>query len=665
MIKMPNNPSHSVNNIPLRKSKTDSAVILVLLISFCLFTISVSIMIYNTWEKSTKETILLNPDYEILENETSMFSWQNEISAPVQFQKSNNPDKDSGMVFLVEKEASPGWSGIGKPLNLNRPPLNTDSLIINIKNLESSLSFLISVKEKKSPDNPFPESWDKELALNDNEWHSIKLPLSSLQFKKYYQPEGQVGNRKLDLNLLEQIALDFPPDQPIRLLLGSIHLETKHYSGISTICLILNLFWLIHLIQYVIKYEILRSDRQLFIELAKFMTYQVVLILTPRHFETGIAINILLGISLVESIYILNRKRECCLCCFVILGSPLLANMILLNYAENWIMIPILLAAHSYHIINHSKIQGFKWSIIYFALILLFNYFVMGMDFHIIPISGGLASLLIIYSMVQEQKKYLNREKEQQNIQILFEQQVLHSQKMEAISQFSRGMAHEFNNLLTGIIGNLNLIKLKNHPDISDYVENASQAATRAAEQIRQLNLFSQLSKTQPQSFQLEDVVKNTLNAFQKNLHKHIILNTHIPNDIPPINADPVRLKMVLMNLLINARDAIDQAKSELMEKQFIINLEIKLIDIELNPKTIDIKPGKYVVLILSDNGIGIDDETRKHIFDPFYSTKEVGMGVGLGLTSAYGIIKEFQGWIDVESELHKGTTFSIYLPLK
>ena len=658
-------PNHNINNISRRESKTDPIVILVLLITFCLFAISESILIYNTWKMGVKESILLNPDYEAMGMETSLFCWQDDKNSPVRLQKSNNPDQENDMIFSVEKESSQGWSGIGKPFTLNTPTLITDTLIINIKNLYPSLLFLITVTEKQSPTNPFPEAWDKEYSLNDNEWHKIELPLSSLQIKKYYQPESEPGNQKLDTNQIDQIAFDFPPKQSLNFLLGDIVLETTNYSWTSTISLILNLLWLIHLIQYVLRYNITRSDKQFIIELAKFMTYQAVLILTPGNFEIGIALNILLGLSLVESIYLLNRNRICFLCCFVILGSPLLANLIMLNYAANWLMIPILLSAHSYHIINHSKIRGFRWSIISLFIIVHFNYLGLGMDFPLITLSVGLASLFIIYFIIREQTKYLYREKEKQNLQVLLEQQMLHSQKMEAISQFSRGMAHEFNNLLAGIIGNLNLIQLKKHQDISDFAENAVQSATRAAELIRQLNFFSQLTKSEMQSIKLNNIVEDTVRLFQKNINNKITLNTNIPKDIPLIKADPHRLKIVFMNLLMNAGDAIEQAKAESIERNFIINLAITLKDIELNNKSIKVQHGKYVVLRISDNGIGIDDEARQHIFDPFYSTKEVGMGVGLGLTSAYGIIKEYKGWIDVESELHQGTTFHIYLPLE
>jgi signal transduction histidine kinase len=658
-------PNHDINNISRRESKTDPIVILVLLITFCLFAISESILIHNTWKMRVKESILLNPDYEAMGMETSLVSWQDNENSPVRLQKSHNPDQENDMIFSVEKESSQGWSGIGKPFTLNSPTLITDTLIINIKNLYPSLLFLITVTEKQSPTNPFPEAWDKEYSLNDNEWHKIELPLSSLQIKKYYQPESEPGNQKLDTSQIDQIAFDFPPKQSLNFLLGDIVLETTNYSWTSTISLILNLLWLIHLIQYVLRYNITRSDKQFIIELAKFMTYQAVLILTPGNFEIGIALNILLGLSLVESIYLLNRNRICFLCCFVILGSPLLANLIMLNYAANWLMIPILLAAHSYHITNHSKIRGFRWSIISLLIIVHFNYLGLGMDLPLITLSVGLASLFIIYFIIREQTKYLYREKEKLNLQVLLEQQMLHSQKMEAISQFSRGMAHEFNNLLAGIIGNLNLIQLKKHQDISDFAENAVQSATRAAELIRQLNFFSQLTKSEMQSIKLNNIVEDTVRLFQKNINNKITLNTNIPKDIPLINADPHRLKIVFMNLLMNAIDAIEQAKAESIERNFIINLEITLKDIELKNKSIKVKPGKYVVLRISDNGIGIDDEAQKHIFDPFYSTKEVGMGVGLGLTSAYGIIKEYKGWIDVESELHQGTTFHIYLPLE
>ncbi|MCD4783526.1 MAG: PAS domain S-box protein [Candidatus Eremiobacteraeota bacterium] len=241
---------------------------------------------------------------------------------------------------------------------------------------------------------------------------------------------------------------------------------------------------------------------------------------------------------------------------------------------------------------------------------------------------------------------------------IRLENQFLQAQKMEAIGRLAGGIAHDFNNLLTGIIGGAQLAQMelsKNDP-VLEYIVDIEKASDSAAELIQQLLAFSRKQIVSLSVVDLNDIIVNMSRMIQRVIGENIEFSMVLDSDINSIKADPTQIEQIIMNLAVNARDAIPKRGT----------LSIKTTMIEFGgefrkefPFTI---PGNYVVLEISDTGAGIDSETLSHIFEPFFTTKEKGKGTGLGLSTIYGIVKQLDGYIMVDSELGVGTSFKIYL---
>jgi two-component system cell cycle sensor histidine kinase/response regulator CckA len=237
------------------------------------------------------------------------------------------------------------------------------------------------------------------------------------------------------------------------------------------------------------------------------------------------------------------------------------------------------------------------------------------------------------------------------------EDQLRQSQRMEAIGRLAGGVAHDFNNLLTTIIGYSDiLLKCLNGQDpLREDVEEIGRAAKRAASLTRQLLAFSRKQVLQPQSLDLNVLVSDV----DKMLHRIIGEDIELVNDLDPglgrVKADPGQVEQIIMNLAINARDAMPQGG----------RLTIKTENVTLDEDYYQIipgaRPGRFVCLSVTDTGVGMTKETLQHIFEPFFSTKE--NGTGLGLAVAYGIVKQHEGWINVYSEPGHGSTFRVYLP--
>ena len=251
------------------------------------------------------------------------------------------------------------------------------------------------------------------------------------------------------------------------------------------------------------------------------------------------------------------------------------------------------------------------------------------------------------------------------------EEQLRQAQKMEAIGQLAGGVAHDFNNLLTGIIGNLALAQRKSPQDIRQYLIRARCEANRSAELVQQLLAFSRKSRPEFNLIDFNQIVNDTYNLARQSINRRIGMEMNLGHKLPPIRADASQLSSVLMNLCVNARDAIEEAMygqtcPELHDEPFLIKIETESVIVtqEYCRERPDARLGRFVVLSVSDSGVGMDQETYRHLFDPFFTTKEVGKGTGLGLASAYGIVKQHDGWIDVYSALCKGTTFKIFLPI-
>lgn len=236
------------------------------------------------------------------------------------------------------------------------------------------------------------------------------------------------------------------------------------------------------------------------------------------------------------------------------------------------------------------------------------------------------------------------------------EAQLLQSQKIEAVGTLAGGVAHDFNNLLAAMMVNLELAKLKMGKGelIEPYLEEIEKVAQRAALLTHQLLAFSRRQLIQPQPLNLNDTITHMSKMLSRLLGEHIQLALNLQSDLGLVKVDPGQLEQVIMNLCVNARDAMPAGGKLIVETR----------NITLGGKDHPwVKAGHYVLLEVNDNGQGMDELIRGRIFEPFFTTKEVGKGTGLGLSMVYGMVKQHQGYIDVYSERGHGTTFKIFLP--
>jgi len=236
--------------------------------------------------------------------------------------------------------------------------------------------------------------------------------------------------------------------------------------------------------------------------------------------------------------------------------------------------------------------------------------------------------------------------------------QFLHAQKMEAIGRLAGGVAHDFNNMLTSIIGHADimLMSLDKENDLREDIEEIKNSAERAASLTRQLLIFSRNQITQPIILDLNEEISNMENMLRRVLREDIELNIILEPELRSVKMDPLQVEQVIMNLVDNAKDAMPDG-GKLTIETANVRLDSKyFLDHEVKKR-----PGNYVMLSISDDGIGMDKDIQAKIFDPFFTTKEGG--TGLGLSTVYGIIKQNGGYIWVYSEPKKGTTFKIYFP--
>lgn len=234
-------------------------------------------------------------------------------------------------------------------------------------------------------------------------------------------------------------------------------------------------------------------------------------------------------------------------------------------------------------------------------------------------------------------------------------------QKMEAIGQLAGGVAHDFNNLLTIIHGNAQLVLSEGSPlkeETRRCLQQITDAAERAAILTRQLLAFGRKQDIQFHPLNLNQVIGNFTKMLRRVIGEHVVLQCHYAENLPPVSADVGMIEQVLINLIVNARDAMPAGGSISITTE-PVHIDAAYVDI--HPEA---QPGDFVRLTVSDTGRGIYAEYLPRIFEPFFTTKEAGRGTGLGLATVYGIIKQHQGWIDVSSQLGCGTTFKIFLPV-
>jgi PAS domain S-box-containing protein len=239
------------------------------------------------------------------------------------------------------------------------------------------------------------------------------------------------------------------------------------------------------------------------------------------------------------------------------------------------------------------------------------------------------------------------------------QEQLRQAQKMEAIGQLAGGVAHDFNNMLTAILGYTELLTDQIGPDkpIGEDLHQIKSAAERAAGLTRQLLAFSRKQVLALTPVNLSQVVDTLLPMLRRLIDAPIGITTELADDLRPVLADATQLEHLLINLCVNARDAMPQGGTITLATR---NVDLDQRDVTAQPGA---KPGSFATLRVTDTGVGMAPEVQAKIFEPFFTTKELGRGTGLGLAAVYGTVKQLDGYIQVESEIGRGSTFTIYLP--
>jgi len=240
------------------------------------------------------------------------------------------------------------------------------------------------------------------------------------------------------------------------------------------------------------------------------------------------------------------------------------------------------------------------------------------------------------------------------------EAQLLQAHKMEAIGTLAGGIAHDFNNILQTISGYSQILMIQMGPDDSSYskLEMIQKSVMRASDLTKQLLVFGRKVKITLRPVDINHELKETSNLLERTIPKMINIKLHLAKGLKIVNADPVQLEQVLMNLGVNARDAMTEGG------KLTFKTENVAFDKEYCRTHLGAKPGKYVLLTVSDTGHGMDKQILEHIFEPFFTTKELGKGTGLGLAMVYGIVKRHNGHVTCFSDPGLGTTFKIYFPV-
>lgn len=251
------------------------------------------------------------------------------------------------------------------------------------------------------------------------------------------------------------------------------------------------------------------------------------------------------------------------------------------------------------------------------------------------------------------------REAQEKRDRIQLEQRLRQLERFEAIGQLAGGIAHDFNNIVGAILGwaQLGVADAASYPGLRDRFQRIRDEAQRAGGLTSQLLAFARRQVLQPKKLNLNDSIAGVATLLQSALGDQIEFKTVLTPDLSAVRADPIQIDQVLMNLCLNARDAMPTGGRLVIETRVT---ELGADFCRIHSYGV---PGKYVMLLVSDTGTGMDDATIKRIFEPFFTTKELGRGTGLGLATVYGIVKQHEGFINVYSELGRGTTFHVYFP--
>lgn len=262
----------------------------------------------------------------------------------------------------------------------------------------------------------------------------------------------------------------------------------------------------------------------------------------------------------------------------------------------------------------------------------------------------GIASIVLDVTAMKESERDRDRLREQ----------LAQAQKMESIGRLAGGVAHDFNNLLTAIIGNaeLALAKVQEESPARRYLDSVIHAGESAAELTGQLLAFSRKQVINPRDVDLGKIIDQTKMMLERIIGEDVELRAASRTALPPVSVDPAQIQQIVMNLAVNARDAMPKGGTLSLEASTVI------VDGAFCARHGSGEPGERVMLSVTDTGCGMTAEVRSHLFEPFFTTKAKGKGTGLGLATVYGAVKQNGGAIDVYSALGKGTTFNIYFPV-
>ena len=268
-----------------------------------------------------------------------------------------------------------------------------------------------------------------------------------------------------------------------------------------------------------------------------------------------------------------------------------------------------------------------------------------------------------VEAMVVERTRELQTANEQLKVEmaerVRTEEALRQSQKMEALGQLAGGIAHDFNNLLTVIRGYVDCLLLDDHerPDTLAAIQEIGAAADRAAKLTSQILMFSRKKRMQPQELDLNQVISRLGNMLDRLLGENVHLQIECGLHALPVHADPGMMEQVIINLAMNARDAMPAGGKLSIQARAV---EIAEAQARNNPR---LRPGRFACVSVADTGSGIAPAVLPHLFDPFFTTKEPGKGTGLGLSTVYGIIQQHQGWIEVENQPGSGALFRFFIP--
>ncbi|MFC1671117.1 PAS domain S-box protein [Spirochaetota bacterium] len=281
--------------------------------------------------------------------------------------------------------------------------------------------------------------------------------------------------------------------------------------------------------------------------------------------------------------------------------------------------------------------------------------YIVTIETTIIPIQhDGRPAILVNMRDLSERKKHEKEKKE-------LEERIQQSEKMQAIGRLAGGIAHDFNNQLAGIVGYADLLreKLSENKDLAFYADNILLASKRAADLTSQLLAFARKGKYISVPVDIHKTILEVVTLLQHSIDKRIIIKQQLNANPPLTPGDPTQLQNVLLNIALNARDAMPNG-GEIIFTTEVVSLDKKFC--EQSP--FDVFPGKFILVDITDSGIGMDEKILKKIFEPFFTTKQTGRGTGMGLAAVYGAIKNHKGAINVFSKTNKGSTFKIFLPL-